>query len=280
MESDILRLAAEKIKDSDTIIVTAGAGIGVDSGLPDFRGDKGFWRAYPHYERLGLSFVDCANPIHFSSDPAFGWGFYGHRLNMYRDVTPHKGFYIMKRWIDSMGKRYFVVTSNVDGHFQKAGYEDDHIYEIHGSIHYLQCIKPCGGDIWENNELIEVDFDTMRAKNIPKCIKCGGVARPNILMFGDFGWISDRSDEQRWRYDRFIDEVKDSRIVVIEIGAGTAIPSIRYTSERIVQRFDAFLIRINVREYEIPSNLLKKGIGFPVGALKTLTELDKIVDAL
>jgi len=61
----------------------------------------------------------------------------------------------------------FVITSNVDGHFQKAGFDDERIYEIHGSINYLQCIYPCSRDIWENNEEIEVDFDTMRAKIFP-----------------------------------------------------------------------------------------------------------------
>ena len=43
--------------------------MGVDSGMPDFRGDKGFWKAYPPYERLGISFVDAANPAGFDGDP-------------------------------------------------------------------------------------------------------------------------------------------------------------------------------------------------------------------
>ena len=63
--------AAEVLKRAKALIVTAGAGIGVDSGLPDFRGDKGFWNAYPMYERLGINFVEAANPIHFAMDPAF-----------------------------------------------------------------------------------------------------------------------------------------------------------------------------------------------------------------
>ncbi len=57
-------------------MVCAGAGIGVDSGLPDFRGNQGFWRAYPPFAELGLSFVDMANPQWFASDPEFAWGFY------------------------------------------------------------------------------------------------------------------------------------------------------------------------------------------------------------
>ena len=153
----MIERAAEIIRSSEVFVITAGAGMGVDSGLPDFRGDQGFWNAYPMYARLGLSFVDCANPEHFERDPGFGWGFYGHRTNLYRETTPHAGFNIIKCWIERNRAGYFVVTSNVDGQFQKAGYSDDRILEVHGSIHHLQCSTPCCRNIWENNEQIPIN---------------------------------------------------------------------------------------------------------------------------
>ncbi|MGA1845767.1 SIR2 family NAD-dependent protein deacylase [Deferribacter abyssi] len=265
------KTAANTIKQAQCLVITAGAGIGVDSGLPDFRGDKGFWKAYPMYERLGLSFVQCANPAHFENDPAFGWGFYGHRLEMYRNTTPHKGFYLIHDWIKRFKLDYFIVTSNVDGQFQKAGFSDDKIYEIHGSIHYLQCVKPCTMSIWKNEEHIDIDYNTMRAKNIPKCKFCGEVARPNILMFGDYSWIADRSHAQSVRYETFMENNKNKKFIVIEIGAGTAIPSIRYTSERISKYYDATIIRINPREPHIS----KPHISLAVGGLQALTEINK-----
>ena len=106
---------ADIIRNASALVITAGAGMGVDSGLPDFRGNQGFWNAYPMYERLGLSFVQAANPEHFVDDPQFGWGFYGHRTNLYRNCTPHAGFGILQDWINEYGLDYFVVTSNVDG---------------------------------------------------------------------------------------------------------------------------------------------------------------------
>ncbi|ADR19159.1 SIR2 family NAD-dependent protein deacylase [Calditerrivibrio nitroreducens] len=271
---DTIKIAADEIKKADIFVFTAGAGIGVDSGLPDFRGDRGFWRAYPMYEKLGLSFVDCANPIHFESDPYFGWGFYGHRLNMYRETTPNKGFNILLKWGKEIAKEYFVVTSNVDGQFQKAGFEEEKVYEIHGSIHYLQCVGPCCDEIWFNNEIIEIDIDSMRAKNIPSCKHCNKVARPNILMFGDYSWLSHRSNHQRILFEEFLRRNSDKRIVVIEIGAGTAIPSIRYTGERIISRYNAFLIRINPREYYTSD---ENAIGIPSSGLKALESLDNIL---
>ena len=60
--------AASIIREAEVFVITAGAGMGVDSGLPDFRGDHGFWNAYPAYDQLGISFVDCANPQHFIKD--------------------------------------------------------------------------------------------------------------------------------------------------------------------------------------------------------------------
>jgi len=183
---------AEKIKNAQAIIINTGAGMGVDSGLPDFRGKEGFWRAYPLYKNLGINFIEAANPTHFSRDPSFGWGFYGHRVNLYRETEPHRGYHILKKWTEEIELDYFVATSNVDGHFQKAGYPEEKIVEVHGSILYLQCTIPCSDDIWENDEVFEIDEETMRAKNLPACPYCGASARHNGLMFGDFSWISNR----------------------------------------------------------------------------------------
>ncbi|MFW5967647.1 MAG: NAD-dependent deacetylase, partial [Persicimonas sp.] len=86
-----LEEAADAIDSADAIFVGAGAGMGVDSGLPDFRGKEGFWRAYPPLRDLGINFADMANPAWFERDPELAWGFYGHRLQLYRDTRPHGG---------------------------------------------------------------------------------------------------------------------------------------------------------------------------------------------
>ncbi len=268
----MIERAAELIRSAEVFVITAGAGMGVDSGLPDFRGDRGFWNAYPMYARLGLSFVDCANPEHFERDPAFGWGFYGHRTNLYRETIPHPGFNIIKRWIERSNAAYFVVTSNVDGQFQKAGYADDRIVEVHGSIHHLQCISPCCRTIWENDELIPINMETMRARSIPRCPYCSDVSRPNILMFGDWSWISDRTNVQQGRYRTFLESNRGKRIVVIEMGAGKAIPTIRYTSEGLGEAPNTTVIRINPREAEIDG----PHISLEYGALEGLRKIDAL----
>ena len=267
--------AAAAIRQAQVLVITAGAGMGVDSGLPDFRGDRGFWRAYPMYEQLGINFVGAANPAHFASDPAFGWGFYGHRTNLYRATVPHEGFQILRDWVDRFGLDCFVVTSNVDGQFQKAGFSPERIVEVHGSIHHLQCLTPCCSDIWDNRETIPVNLATMRAEHIPRCPYCRGVARPNILMFGDFSWLGWRTSAQEEAFDRFLAERPDKSLVVVEIGAGTAIPTIRSLSERLSRRSRGRLVRINPQEFSVPAG----GYGLACGALAGIQALDRLLAA-
>ena len=163
MKSDVKR-AAQAIKSSKAIVITAGAGMGVDSGLPDFRGPEGFWKAYPPLKKLGLTLPETSTPRWFANDPHFAWGFFGHRYNLYHSAQPHKGFSILRKWGESKEFGYFVFTSNVDGHFQKAGFLEDRIVECHGSIHFLQKVDGKGG-IWPTPDdfQITVDANTLKA---------------------------------------------------------------------------------------------------------------------
>jgi len=263
--------AAVAISSAKALVITAGAGMGVDSGLPDFRGNEGFWNAYPPYRRLGLSFVEAANPGNFENSPSFGWGFYGHRTNLYRDTVPHRGFHLLQEWAERFDQDVFVVTSNVDGQFQKAGFREDQILEVHGSIHHLQCLAPCCRAIWDNREEIPVDHATMHARHIPRCPHCGGVARPNILMFGDWSWIADRTRGQEIRFDSFCAQHQGESLAVVEMGAGTAIPTIRHTSEDLGRSPRARVIRINPREPQIGG----RHIALPCGALEGLEGIER-----
>ena len=269
--SENIKHAARVIHDADVMLITAGAGIGVDSGLPDFRGKQGFWEAYPPIARLGKSFVEMANPEWFYSNPRLAWAFYGHRLNLYRKTIPHRGFQQLLEIADRKSGGYFVFTSNVDGHFQKAGCDEDRIEECHGSIHHFQCTGPCGHDIWDaTNISVAVDEAVFEAQEpLPRCIKCGGMARPNILMFGDWSWNGTRSQEQGERLTRWLKSIADGgvRLVIVELGAGTAVPTVRWKSEQTARRTGGVLIRVNPRDTMIPPG---PHLALPLGAAEAV----------
>lgn len=269
-----LQQAANLIEDADALIVAAGAGMGVDSGLPDFRGREGFWRAYPALGREQVDFHSIASPDAFRAQPRRAWGFYGHRLNLYRATVPHAGFEILKRWGEQRPHGYAVFTSNVDGQFQKAGLSERALVECHGSIHYLQCSTPCCEAIWPADDLMpQVDAESCLLLNsLPKCPHCGGLARPNILMFGDSEWIEHRQIEQQQALESWLSAIR--RPVVVEIGAGTAIPSVRHFSQRILREFAGRMIRINPGAFDVPSPL---DVGLGSGSALALMAIDHLM---
>jgi len=266
-----IRQAARAIKASDALLITAGAGMGVDSGLPDFRGPQGFWRAYPAIAQLGLSFEEMANPAWFHRDPKLAWAFYGHRLNLYRRTVPHAGFRQLLEIGLQKKQGYFVFTSNVDGHFQKAGYAPDRVVECHGSIHHFQCAQSCTSEIWDAEKVVVREDPFQAVEPLPRCRHCPALARPNILMFGDWSWSSERTARQEARLEAWLAELTSSHaaLVVIELGAGSAIPTVRYTSERVRRQLAGALIRINPREGNVPQGQ----ISLPLGAAEAITRI-------
>lgn len=270
MNREELRRAAEVIRSAQALVIGAGAGMGVDSGLPDFRGNEGFWRAYPAYAKLGLDFASMANPRWFQKDPELAWGFYGHRLGLYRATNPHPGFELLRTWGSRMRHGAFVFTSNVDGQFQKAGFPEERVLEVHGSIHHVQCLGACPGIASAAPYTVEVDPETFRARPpLPTCARCGSLVRPNILMFGDWAWNEARTQEQEARLEHWLDAVPSGALAVVECGAGTAIPSVRRFCESVAAARKGTLIRINVREPRVPAG----GIGLPLRALEALRAL-------
>src|SRR5207302_2782242 len=107
-------------------------------------------------------------------DPELAWGFYGHRLNLYRATQPHDGFRRLLNWAQRMKHGAFLFTSNVDGHFQRAGFDPERIVEVHGSINRMQCTQDCGiGPFAADSFQVLVDEATMRAQQPPPtCPSC------------------------------------------------------------------------------------------------------------
>lgn len=268
----LIAQAAQIVRDADAIIIAAGAGMGVDSGLPDFRGKSGFWKAYPALAAAGIDFQAAASATSFVRAPTRAWGFYGHRLALYRATVPHAGFALLKKWASTKPHGYSVFTSNVDGQFQAAGFDPLRIHECHGSIHHLQCSVPCSDALWSADGVDPVvDEQACRlVGDAPLCPQCGAVARPNILMFDDWQWVDKRSEVQGARQQHWLRGAQ--RPVVIEIGAGSAIPTVRHFSNRVIRQHGGRLVRINLRE---PRVEWPRDVGLADTALAALQAIDR-----
>jgi NAD-dependent SIR2 family protein deacetylase len=103
---------------------------------------------------------------------------------------------------------------------------------------------------------------------LPRCPTCGSIARPNILMFGDWDWNDGKAELQQMRLNAWLGGV--SKLVTIEIGAGKNIPTIR----NLGQRQDGWMIRINPQHYWLnPGN---QGVSLAMGGLKALRLIEAI----
>jgi NAD-dependent SIR2 family protein deacetylase len=233
------------------------------------------WQHYPALGRLRMGFSSIANPEAFENDPTLAWGFYGHRLLSYRNTQPHQGFNLLKKLGERFTHGSFIFTSNVDGQFQKAGFDPQRIYECHGSIHTLQCAKPddCCKSTWlaiDEQPVIDIDACELTSA-LPKCLYCGGLARPNILMFDDWFWQARPYQQQKKRLEQWLTQVEAP--LVIEIGAGVAIPTVRHFSERVANNGER-LIRINPADATIP---LDNGVSLAMGGLAGINVINAVL---
>ena len=274
----LLQKAAHHIRTADALLVTTGAGMGVDSGFGTFRGrNAGVW---PPLQELGYDFTEMSNPQWFSDDPAFGWAFWHFRWSAYTSGVPHRGYHLLVKWGHAVPKGMFSFTSNIDGHWIRAGLSADRVLEVHGSVNHLQCAKPCAQEIWDTPKL-EFTLDDKGHKvtsDLPQCPKCSAVARPNVLMFGDWGYVDIRSRVQEDHYAKWCKSVAGSKVVIVEIGAGHAVPTVRLQSEAQARRLNATLIRINLDDPDVP-NGLNESFSLPLGALEALEGIEKMLSA-
>ncbi|KAL9642125.1 hypothetical protein ABK040_007130 [Willaertia magna] len=278
-----IMLAAQALKKATCIYITAGPGMSVDSGLT--REKEIYYKDYPVLKLLNITNEESINPELFENDPTFAHGFYCHRYNLYQVTQPHAGYNILKKFTQRMNNKYFIFTSCIDGHFGRI-FPKNRIAECHGSIEYQQCSIPCCDHVYSVEEYNEkfpqkafplaIDLETLTIKkeDIPKCIHCGEVARPNILMTKDNDFLPTRFNQQIEEQKRFFlqDVNEKPELVVIEIGAGLTFPSVRKESERRAKYYGSTLIRINPKDYQTPLDV--NTIAIPLRGLEALYRLE------
>jgi len=260
------------LKNAKSIVITAGAGMGVDSGLADYRGTGGQWGNIEAQENTSV--FDIVNPESFNKNPALGWRMYASRLIEYTNIKPHNGFGILMKWIHEFNLDYFVLTSNVDNQFQKAGFDENKIREMHGSIFYLQCTEPCTEHVWEHTVELKTVLSEIESGVFPVCPNCENLARPNVYMFRDNTYISNRSNEQKAVFQQFLSNANSAEMVVFEIGSGPHVQSIRQKTRMLGIEYNAKIVRINPKDSKIKA----PHIGIGKGALEALVEIDEYIE--
>ena len=168
------------------------------------------------------------------------------------------------------------------------GFDENKVYEIHGSINHMQC-NSCLNVFKADGFEIPYDPESFEAKEpLPKCKSCKNIIRPNILMFGDYEFDDSRCQIQNRKYHDFLNKLnKKDILVILEFGAGHAVPTIRSFGEQLLlyNNCQTTLVRVNLRDYDgpmFPSALKNKSnnfMAFPDTSLNFMIELNKFLKA-
>lgn len=160
----LIQLAAGKIANAEKVVALTGAGISVDSGIPDFRSADGLWSKYDPMEYATIQA--------FHSNPFKIWKMLRELSEMVGDAQPNPGHTGLAE-LESLGKLSSIITQNVDGLHQEAG--NSVVIEFHGNGRKLVCLS-CKRK-YNREDIVPDAFPPMCA--------CMNVLKPDVVFFGE-----------------------------------------------------------------------------------------------
>lgn len=224
MEVEKLKYA---ILNSDAIVVGAGAGLSTSAGFT-YSGER-FQRYFSDFiEKYGFSDMYSAGFYSFATEEE-KWAYWSRHIYYNRYVPAPKPVYenLLKLLKD---KDYFVITTNVDHQFQKAGFDKQRLFYTQGDYGLFQCSKPCHQKTYDNEKLIIrmiAEQKNMRIPSslVPRCPICGRKMDVNLrsdeTFVEDDGWHAASK-----RYEDFINKHQDDKVLYLDLGCGSNTPII------------------------------------------------------
>lgn len=157
----------ELVRKSNNIVFFGGAGVSTESNIPDFRSNDGLYTS----QEFSFAPEKILSHSFFKTNTEEFYRFYRNKM-IYKDAKPNKTHLILSN-LEEQGKLKAVITQNIDGLHQMAGSKK--VIELHGSIYKNYCVD-CG-------TRYDLDYVLNSKSNIPKCNKCGGVVRPDVVLY-------------------------------------------------------------------------------------------------
>jgi NAD-dependent SIR2 family protein deacetylase len=268
-KSDLLyriRCAGKKLRGADFILIGGGAGLSDAAGLR-YSGRRFTDNFGPFIARYGFDDLYTSGFFHFNAIEE-KWAYWAKHISFNRYEVSATALY--KDLFDLVnGKRYFVLTTNVDHQFRKAGFAEDKVFCVQGDYGYFQCSTGCHNTLYYNETRIAEMLRQMEGCRIPlelvpRCPVCDGEMDVNVNKDPCFVRDARWHDSQR-RYLAFLRACDRQKVVFLELGVGFNTPGIiRFPFERLVQANpNAVLIRINRDHPRGLPDIESRTIAFP-----------------
>lgn len=247
----------------DAVVIGAGAGLSTAAGLT-YSGER-FYKYFSDFnKKYGITDIYSGGFYPYQTLEEY-WAWWSRHIyvNRYMDIPSDlytKLFDLVK------DKDYFVITTNVDHCFQKAGFDKKRLFYTQGDYGLFQCSEPCCQETFDNEEIIKAMYDRQKdmkipSELIPKCPHCGKPLTTNLrcddTFVQDAGWY--KASE---RYTDFIRRHKDLNILFLELGVGYNTPGIiKYPFLQMTsQNPKATYACINMAEASCPNEIEHQSI--------------------
>ena len=276
---DQIDRAAKNIRNTDCVIIGAGAGASTAAGI-QYGGKRftdNFAEFIKKYGEYYMTDMYAAGFYPYPSEEA-KWGYWSKHALMNRFDPPALPLYT-ELYDLVKNKEYFVLTTNVDHQFYKAGFDEKRIFATQGDYGKIQCQKACHPKTYDAKDLFRKMDKARRdclipSELVPKCPVCGGNMAMNLRC--DNYFVEDEAwHEAADRYAGFLEQNKDKKVVLLELGVGFNTPIIiRFPFEKMVRENSSYsLIRMNMDEAVVPESFGKRAIGIGGDMAKAITDI-------
>lgn len=273
-----IELLKNKIKTADAVVIGAGAGLSTAAGFT-YAGER-FQKYFADFiEKYNFKDMYSGGFYPFET-PEEHWAYRSRYIYINRYMYAPNDTY--KRLLELVkDKDYFVITTNVDHQFQKAGFDKSRLFYTQGDYGLFQCCEPCHNKTYDNEEVIRRMIAEQKNMRIPselisKCPKCGRPMTMNLRCDDKFvqdeGWYGASE-----RYSKFLCRQKNADVMFLELGVGFNTPIIiKYPFwQKTSKNPDAVYACINYGEAFCPEELEEKSICINGDIGKILSELQE-----
>ena len=267
---------ADAVRDADAILVGAGAGLSTAAGFA-YAGKRFDDNFADFRDAYGITDMYSGGFYPFPDEESL-WAWWSRSILLNRYDCP-----VGQPYLDLLhmlrGREYFVLTTNVDHQFQRAGIDRDRLFYTQGDYGLLQCSTPCHQETYDNEELVRQMAERQSnlrvpSELVPHCPRCGAPMSLNLrcddTFVEDEGWHAAAK-----RYDDFLREHRRDRIVLLEVGVGGNTPGIiKYPFWRMAaQNRHATYVQLNRGEVLAPSQLERQSVILDCDAAEALAAL-------
>lgn len=273
-----IQAAVRYLQEADYVLIGAGAGLSTAAGLT-YSG-KRFQDNFGEFiEKYGMQDMYSAGFYPFSTEEE-RWAYWCRHSYVNRIEPPAMPLY-EKLFEMVKDKNYFVLTTNVDHQFQKAGFQNERIFATQGDYGRIQCMKGCHPKTYDAvsmfTQMNQAQKDCkIPSYMVPRCPVCGGPMAMNLRC--DQYFVEDEAwNQAAENYGRYLKQLKKGNVLLLELGVGFNTPSIiRFPFEKMVrENKNVNLVRLNLDEAVIPESFGKRGIGINRDLCESLDDIRK-----